>query len=84
MTNPIDDIDSKIREILVWNTIQYTGKSLTNDRALKAIKNLLLEAQLQLLRDIKNSEGYGKMPIGMRDLLSDFSQTINELKQKGE
>jgi len=48
------------------------------------IEQQKLEAQLQLLRDIKNSEGYGKMPIGMRDLLSDFSQTINELKQKGE
>lgn len=43
-----------------------------------------LKAQQRLIRNIKNSEGYGKMPVGMRDLLSDFSHQINAQLQSKE
>ena len=49
----------------------------------QAIQDLITKAKMQVIRDIKNSEGYGKMPIGMRDLLSDMSQDLNaQLKEQ--
>lgn len=58
-------------ESTVWFTLTDFLK------AKQAIQQELLKAKLQVIRDIKNSEGYGRMPIGMRDLLSDMSQQLN-------
>jgi hypothetical protein len=89
-----DELDNEIYEI-VDNLHEYcpdcehpvcvNGKI----RAKQAIQALIAKecnkAKLQLLRDIKSSEGFGKMPIGMRDLLSTFSQSINaELQEKNK
>jgi hypothetical protein len=65
-------IDTEVRSKKELKRCEAAKSKLT-----KYIEQEIKKAQLQLLRDIKNSEGYGKMPIGMRDLLSYFSQSTN-------
>lgn len=83
----IDDIDFLITTRIHKDAPSFDGTEINmrirlTEKAKQAIQQELLKAKLQVIRDIKNSEGYGKMPVGMRDLLSDMSQQLNKDLQK--
>ena len=87
-------LDTEIEELLKdYNGYDFCGEKACSgqnkaNELIQAITTYLQQeidkAKLQLLRDIKNSEGFGKMPIGMRDLLSTFSQDIATIRERSK